>query len=264
MGKYLVTGARGGLGMALCRALVREGHEVWGLDRAPGEEGEGLRCLTADVTRAPELEDAREQVRKQAGGLDGIVCAAGVYDLDSLLEMPEERFMRDFDVNLFGGFRVNQVFLPLLHPGGRIVMVSSELAPLDPLPFTGIYAVTKAAVEKYAQALRMEAQTLGHPVIVVRPGAVDTPMLPVSGTCLNRFCESTRLYKFSAERFRRIVERVETRKVKPEKVAEVIARALRAKKPRLVYTVNRNPLLLIMNALPQRTQLWIIRKILSP
>ncbi len=264
MGKYLVTGARGGMGTALCRALVRDGHEVWALDRAPGVESEGHHCLTADVTLASELEQARERVRKQAGGLDGIICAAGVYDLDSLLEMPEERFIRDFDVNLFGGFRVNQVFLPLLNPGGRIVMVSSELAPLDPLPFTGIYAVTKAAVEKYAQALRMEAQTLGHPVIVVRPGAVDTPMLPASSACLNRFCESTRLYKFSAERFRRIVERVEVRKVKPEKVAEVITRALTAKRPRLVYTVNRNPLLLIMNALPQRAQLWIIRKILTP
>ena len=257
MGNYLVTGASGGMGSAICRALVREGHRVWGIDR---REAEGV--IGADITSAADLRSALERVRAQAGRLDGIIHAAGVYDLNSLAEMPEADFVRDFDVNLFGMFRVNRVFLPLLKRG-RIVVISSELAPLHPLPFTGVYAVTKTAVEQYAAALRMELQLLGHRVVVVRPGAVQTDMLPASTGKLDAFCENTRLYPCNAARFKRIVGRVEARSVAPERIADVVVRALKSPRPRLVYRVNRNPMLLMLNALPVRAQLWIIRKILT-
>ena len=263
MANYLITGASGGMGAALCRRLVREGHRVWGLDRTPpGEEG-AWTFVPADVTDSASLEAAFARVQREAGKLAGIVHTAGIYDLNSLVEMPEADFLRDFDVNLFGVFRVNRLFLPLLADGGRIVIVTSELAPLEPLPFTGIYAVTKAALDKYAAALRMELQLPGHPVIVLRPGAVNTGMLPVSRSKLERFCEETKLYSVNAARFRRIVDRVEARHVSPEKPAELMLRALTDPKPRLTYSVNRNPLLLLFQALPPRLRLRVIRRILS-
>ena len=121
----------------------------------------------------------------------------------------------------------------------------------------------KFAVEQYAAALRMELQLLGYRVIVIRPGAVDTGMLPASTVKLERFCTETRLYAVNAERFRRIVGRVEARKVSPDRIAAVVWRSLVVSRPRLVCAVNRNPLLLLLNTLPRRLQLWIIRKILS-
>ena len=193
MGKYLITGAAGGMGSALCRALAGEGHRVWGLDRASDYSPEGWTLVPADLTKPEEVENAFRRVQAEAGSLDGIVHMAGVYDLGSLAEMPEADFLRDFDVNLFAAFRVNRAFLPLLASGGRIVIVTSELAPLPVLPFTGIYAVTKAALDKYAEALRMELQLLGKRVIVLRPGAVRTGMLPVSTEKLAKFCEETKL-----------------------------------------------------------------------
>ena len=258
MGNYLVTGASGGMGTALCRLLTREGCRVWGLDRASPKEEESWTFLPADVTDPASLEAARARVE-----LDGVVHTAGIYDLNSLAEMPEADFLRDFDVNLFGVFRVNRLFLPLLGEKGRIVILTSELAPLEPLPFTGVYAVTKAALDKYAAALRMELQLTDRPVIVLRPGAVNTGMLPVSTEKLARFCEETKLYSCNAARFRKIVEGVEARSVPPEKIAAVVLKALASPRPRPVYNVNRNPLLLLLRFLPQRTRLWAIRKILS-
>ena len=263
MGDYLITGAAGGMGSALCRALTGAGHRVWGLDRASGPSPEGWTLLPADLTKPEEVEAAFRIVQEEAGTLDGIVHAAGLYDLGSLVEMPEADFLRDFDVNLFAAFRVNRAFLPLLAPGGRIVIVTSELAPLPVLPFTGIYAVTKAALDKYAEALRMELQLLGHPVIVLRPGAVRTGMLPASTEKLAKFCEETKLYSMNAARFRRIVEKVEARSVPPERVAALLSGVLAAPRPRPVYHLNRNPLLLLFRFLPQRTRLWAIRRILT-
>ena len=263
MGNYLVTGASGGMGAALCHLLLREGHRVWGLDRTPpGEEG-AWTFVPADVTDSASLEAAFARVQREAGKLAGIVHTAGIYDLNSLAEMPEEDFLRDFDVNVFGVFRVNRLFLPLLAEKGRIVIVTSELAPLEPLPFTGIYAVTKTALDKYAAALRMELQLTDRSVIVIRPGAVNTGMLPVSRSKLERFCEETKLYSVNAVRFRRIVDRVEARSVSPERVAGLILRALTVPRPRLVCCLNRNPLLLLFQALPLRLRLLVIRRILS-
>ncbi|MBP5255268.1 MAG: SDR family NAD(P)-dependent oxidoreductase [Lachnospiraceae bacterium] len=261
MKRYLVTGAAGGMGKAVCRALTDAGAEVWGLDLS-AEEGDP-RMIRADVTDPASLEAASMRVRAEAGTLDGIVHTAGIYNLASLVELPEEAFLRIFDINLFGIYRTNRIFLPLLGEGGRIVMVSSELAPLDPLPFTGIYAITKSAVEKYAASLRMELQLLGFSVSVIRPGAVDTGMLPASTAALERFSAETKLYPDSAGRFRHIVDSVESRAVPPGKVAEAALEALTAPRPKLVYNLNRNPLLRLLDALPQRLQLLVIRKILK-
>ena len=263
MGNYLITGAAGGMGSALCRMLTARGNRVWGLDRAPAASPEDWTLIPADVTDGGSLQAALERIGKEAGSLDGIVHTAGVYDLNSLAEMPEEDFLRDFNVNLFGVFRVNRLFLPLLAPGGRIVIVTSELAPLPVLPFTGVYAVTKAALDKYAEALRMELQLLDHPVVVLRPGAVDTGMLPASTEKLAKFCGETALYSFSAARFRRIVERVEARSVPPERAAALLLRVLQVPRPKPVYTLNRNPMLLLFRLLPQCLRLWAIRTILS-
>ena len=109
----------------------------------------------------------------------------------------------------------------------------------------------------------MEAQLLGWKVSVVRPGAVRTGMLPESEGKLDSFVSGTKLYPVNAGQFRRIVSKVEARNVSPEKVARVIAGALSARRPKLTYSVNRNPLLIVLNALPERLQLFIIRKILE-
>ena len=162
-----------------------------------------------------------------------------------------------------GVFLINKTFLPLLKKGSKILITTSELAPLDPLPFTGIYAVSKAALDKYAYSLRMELQLLGISVSVLRAGAVKTDMLGASTTALDRFCKKTELYSCNAKRFKRIVEGVEARNIEPQRIAKKAYRVLGKRSPAFAYSINRNPLLLLLNALPKRLQLFIIRMILK-
>ena len=258
----LITGISGGMGYATGKRLAAEGWQIFGLDLRAPEVFDGLRFLQADLTDAAAVERCAEQLRRDGTELDCIIHMAGLYDLNSLVEMPEEDFARIFQVNLFAAYRVDRCFLPLLKPGARIVLTTSELAPLDPLPFTGIYAITKTALEQYAESLRMELQLLGHPVIVLRPGAVDTGLLRVSTDRLQAFTERTKLYSYNAKRFSQIVDRVEARKIPPERIAALTDKALRVMNPKYVYKINRNPLLLLLNALPRRLQCGIIRGIL--
>lgn len=264
MAAVLVTGAAGGMGRAVCHRLHEAGYTVFGLDIAPQPpEMTPWHYLQTDLTDASQVTAAYEKVAAQTDRLYALVHMAGIYDLNSLVEMTEQEFTRIFEINLMACFRVNRSFLPLLQEGSRILITTSELAPLDPLPFTGIYGISKTALERYADALRMELQLLGIRVSVLRPGAVKTGLLSVSTGRLDDFVENTTHYTCNAERFRRIVDRVEAKNIPPEKIAALVERALGAKRPRLCYNINRNPLLRLLHLLPLRTQVWIIGRILK-
>ncbi len=264
MKKYvLITGGYGGMGYQTAKRLARGGYTVFALDKRVGGAEENIFPVQADITDLESVKAAFEQVRAVTSELFAIVHFAGVYMLDSLVEMPEDSFDRIFKINVYGAFYVNKIFLPMLKVGSRVVITTSELAPLDPLPFTGIYAVTKAALDKYAYSLRMELQLLGISVSVLRAGAVSTGMLGVSTDALDRFCEKTELYECNAARFCKIVNSVESKSVPPEKIAKKVEKIIRARRMRFVYAINRNKLLLLLNALPKRLQCYAIRKVLK-
>jgi len=265
MKNVLITGAFGGMGLAVTKLLCDSGYRVFALDKNTGEKiHENAFPITVDLTDGEDIKKAYQTVKELApDGLFAIIHFAGIYNLDSLIEMSEEDFKRIFDINLFGVYRVNKHFQPLLKEGSRIIITTSELAPLAPLPFTGIYAITKSALDKYAFSLRMELQLLGIKVTVLRPGAVNTGMISASTTALDRFCKQTAIYKCNATRFKRIVDKVEARNIKPEKLAVKTAKILKSKRPKFIYKINRNPLLLLLNALPQRLQTFIIKQILK-
>ncbi len=262
--KYiLVTGAAGGMGRATAKQLTERGYTVLALDRVAVDVEEGIIPIAADLTDESAVQSAFETVREITDKLYAVIHFAGIYMLDSLVEMSTEAFDKIMDINLRGAFLVNKIFLPLLTKGSRIIITTSELAPLDPLPFTGIYAVAKSALDKYAYSLRMELQLLGISVSVLRAGAVSTGMLGVSTDALDRFVENTKLYSCNAKRFKRIVESVEARNITPQKLGEKMVRIIDKRKVRFAYSINRNPLLLLLNALPRGLQLWIIKQILK-
>ena len=262
--KYvLITGAYGGMGYKTVQRLAKDGFVVFALDKRVKEEEENVIPIQADLTDVESLKNAFAQVKAVTNELFAIVHFAGVYMLDSLIEMEDEAFDKIYKINVYGAFYVNKIFMPLLKKGSRILITTSELAPLDPLPFTGIYAVTKAALDKYAYSLRMELQLLGVSVCVLRAGAVATGMLGASTDALDRFCEKTTTYLCNATRFRQIVNGVESKNIPPERIAKKVGKILDKKHPKFVYTINRNKLLLLLNVLPKGLQCYVIKKILK-
>ena len=259
----VVTGAYGGMGRATVQFLKQNGFTVFALDRRVEEPIDNVIPIEVDVTDEQSVQSAIEKILSVTNQVKAVVHFAGIYVLDSLVEITEERFVRAFNVNIFGVYRINKALMPLLTKDSRVVITTSELAPLDPLPFTGLYAITKGALEKYAYSLRMELQLLKINVSVLRAGAVDTGMISASTNALDRFCEKTQLYTCNADRFKSIVNSVEARSIKPEKIAKKAFKILKKKKARFAFSINRNPLLCLLNVLPKNAQLWAIRQILK-
>jgi NAD(P)-dependent dehydrogenase (short-subunit alcohol dehydrogenase family) len=251
------------MGYTAVKKLVSCGYTVFALDKKVKEKEDGVIPIEVDVGSSDSVKTAFDIIRAHTDELCSIIHFAGVYMLDSLIEIADENFEKIVKVNFCGAVCVNKIFAPLLNEGSKIIITTSELAPLDPLPFTGIYAITKSALDKYAYSLRMEMQLLGVKVSVLRAGAVATGMLGVSTDALDRFCQNTNVYKCNAMRFKKIVASVEAKSVSPQKIAEKTAKIIDKKNPKFAYSINRNKLLLLLNALPSRIQFWIIKKILK-
>lgn len=264
--KYvLITGAFGGMGSATVELFLNKGFTVFALDKKiPDIKNRGnLIPIEVDVTDESSVLSAFEKVKSLTDNLYAIIHFAGIYLLDSLVEVSYEIYQKAFKVNVFGAFLINKIFRPLLKEGSRVLMITSELAPLDPLPFTGIYAITKSALDKYAYSLRMELQLLNVSVSVLRAGAVDTGMITDSVKALDKFCNSTEIYPCNGKKFKKIVDSVESKKIPTMLLAKKVFKIICKKRPAFCYKINRNPLLLLLNILPKRLQCFIVKKILK-
>ena len=261
--KYvLVTGASGGMGNATVNYLINKGYDVFALDISPVNV-QGVHYIKTDVTDENSVISAFNEVKSRVEKLYAVIHFAGIYMLDSLVEIKTSDFDRIFAVNVRGAYLINKTFLPLLEKDSRILMTTSELADVSPLPFTGLYAITKSALDRYAFSLKNELQLLGIHVSVLRAGAVKTGMLGVSTQALDKFCNNTSLYKCNARRFKKIVDSVESKCVPPEKVAEKAVKIIERAKPKFAYSINRNGLLRLYNVTPERLKFFAIKKVLK-
>ena len=258
----LITGIASGIGRAVAKSLVCGGHEVFGIDIAECEI-EGAVCYAADVTDGAAISAITDELRSRGVYLDAIINAAGMHAMCSLVEGDYAKMKRLTEVNLLGAMNVNRALYPLLAKNGRIVIVTSEVAPLDPLPFNGLYSISKTALDAYAQALRQELNLLGQKVVTVRPGAIETPLQGGALVATADLAEKTELYQKQAKHFLIITKKFMGKPLSPDKMAKVICRATLAKHPRLVYSKHRSLGLILLGILPKRLQCYLIKLLLN-
>ena len=260
----LVTGACGGMGSAVVRELIGRGFVPIAMDIKTEGLPEGAIPLPADITSGQSVDDAAERLKEITESLYAIVHLAGVYTMDSFAEIDEETLTRMLQVNLMGAYRVNKAFLPFIQRGkGRIAIVTSELAPLDPLPFNGIYSMTKTALASYAHSLATELQLIGIPVVTIRPGAFGSGMPQAAIRSMQRMEAESKLYPDVAKRFKRIMlGEIGTAK-DPAIFARRTVKILQKKRMRLEYAIHNSLKLHLFSALPKAVQARLLKLLLS-
>ena len=259
----IITGVNGGMGKATAEKFISLGFHVFGLDIQNESIVKEVDYYQCDITDDNRIKEIFNDIKLKVDVIDTVISLAGIYAMDSLLEIENERLKKIIDINSLGAYRLVKNFMPLLKKGSKIIITSSEVAPLDPLPFNGVYSISKSLLEKYAFSLRMELDLFGIDVVLFRPGAVKTNLLGDSMSELNKMCDKTIIHKDTSKRFKKIVESVESKHVSPEKVANKIYKIDKKKHPKYVYKLNNNFLLKLLNILPDRWQVKIIGKILK-
>ena len=259
----LITGTASGIGNAVANYFVDRGHNVYGIDISSTEETENLHSFVADITDERSLQRIKAYFRDNDIKLDAILNIAGVHMMASLVESDYTQMKRIVDINLSGAMLVNRTFHEHLAAHGRIVIVTSEVASFDPMPFNGLYNVTKTALDTYAQALRQELNLIGQSVVTVRPGAVETPLSGASIKATQDLADTTVLYQKQAKNFAGLAAKFMGTPIPSERIAALIYRATVSRNPKFIYKKHQNIGLVLLNVLPKRWQCCVIKWLLG-
>ncbi|MFL6661449.1 MAG: L-iditol 2-dehydrogenase [Rhizobacter sp.] len=181
----LLTGAGGGIGLAVTRAYLAEGARCTAVDIgvAPGaelqrlldEHGPRLQYLRADVADVAQIPAMVAAARDRFGAVDILVNNAAVFDLAPLLDSDEAMYDRLFAVNVKGMFFVMQKVLAQMGAGGAVINLASQAGRRGEA-LVSHYCATKAAVISYTQSAALAMAPHGIRVNAIAPGVVDTPM----------------------------------------------------------------------------------------
>jgi NAD(P)-dependent dehydrogenase (short-subunit alcohol dehydrogenase family) len=179
----VVTGAARGIGASCARQLAERGARVALLGLEPGElERVAAMCpgsawWKVDVTDAAALELAAAAVVERFGGVDVLVVNAGIATGGQVLRADVAAYERVIEVNLLGSIRTVRAFLRhLIERKGYVLQVAS-MAAFAPAPFMSAYCASKAGVESFAHALRVEMIPYGVDVGVAYLSWTDTDMV---------------------------------------------------------------------------------------
>jgi NAD(P)-dependent dehydrogenase (short-subunit alcohol dehydrogenase family) len=171
-----VTGAGSGIGLATAKLLWAEGARVAALDLQPPGAEEGVLPVTADVTDQSSLDNAAEQVTGAFGGVDVLVCNAGIGSSGTVVDNPDEEWHRVYDVNVVGIVRTVRAFVEPLRASQRAAIVNTaSIVSVVGLPQRACYGASKGAVLALTLAMAADFTADGIRVNCVCPGTVDTP-----------------------------------------------------------------------------------------
>jgi hypothetical protein len=275
MRSVVITGASTGIGAASAKLLIDRGFRVFGSVRKQADAhrltnvfGKNFIPLMFDVTDEAAVKAAAATVRAALGGetLAGLVNNAGIAVPGPVLELPVEQFRKQMDTNVIGPVIATQAFGPLLGVDpqlkgakGRIVMISS-VAGRSGNPMTPAYAASKHAIEGLSESLRRELMLFGIDVIIVAPGAVKTPIWGKTDE-IDMSIYKNSPYLPAMGKVIDFTKHLSQIGLPPERIAERIAEALTASRPKVRYQITPDPMRhLITGILPKRTVDKIIAK----
>lgn len=185
----LVTGAGGGIGLAIAEACLAEGACCTLADLAP-DPSDGVQLLrrkypqalayvATDVTDMPSVGGMLYEAQASHGPVHTLVNNAALFDMAPLLESSEASFDRLFAVNVKGMFfvmqRVLQHMVDAGVDGGSVINMASQAGRRGEA-LVSHYCATKAAVISYTQSAALAMAPRGIRVNAISPGVVDTPM----------------------------------------------------------------------------------------
>ena len=249
----LVTGASTGLGLETALRLATLGFDTYAsmltLDDADkvlaAAKARNVQLTTVELD-TPQHRASKAEIRRvvsQSGGLYGlvnaaeIVCQAGSSKISS-----DSEIRRLFEINVFGTMAVTKAALPHILGNareGRIVLITSIAGRFGSFGVSA-YCATKFAQEGFGESLALELAPFGIQVSLVEPGIIRTEAWGINRVVAARATEPGSVYyRWFEEAERMAANRVENSRTRPSDVADVVVRALTARRPALRYVVGR-------------------------
>lgn len=185
--KALITGATGGLGAEIARALHKRGAHVVisgtkreKLEDLASELGERVHIIPCDLSDAVSTQRLIPEAEAAMGGLDILVNNAGLTQDGLMLRMNDDQWSRVIEVNLTSVFRLSREAIRgmMKQRKGRIINITSIVGVTGNAGQAN-YAASKAGIIGFSKSLAAEVATRGITVNCIAPGFIESPMTSV-------------------------------------------------------------------------------------
>ncbi|MFJ5470667.1 oxidoreductase [Pectobacterium carotovorum] len=240
----LVTGASSGIGEATALRLKASGHTVYAaarrIERMQKLAEADIRVLPLDVTDSVSVQTVVDTIIAECGRIDVVVNNAGYGSYGAVEEVSPEEGRAQFEVNVFGAVRLTQLVLPHMRAqrSGTVINITSMGGKIY-TPLGAWYHGTKFALEAISDCLRLEVEPFGIDVVVIEPGGIKTEWADIAAAKLLDV-SGHGAYAKQAEAMAdsMVGESSRKRQSSPQVIADTIAQAVNARRPKTRYAVG--------------------------
>ena len=260
--RVFLTGASSGIGLAIAKLLVAQGHEVWGtsrnLERIP--KLPRLHAIRLDLADRPSIENAFNSALAEAGYIDVLINNAGAGHFGPADLLPLEVITSQFQILVFGQIQLMQVALRHMRPRGAGLIINvTSLASRLPVPFMAAYNSAKAALASFTMSIQLEFSHSRVRIIDLQPGDIRTEFN--QGVIVN---DNVNDADPKIAKTWEVVERNMKNAPGPDLVALKVLKLIHAVEPPPRLTVGNafeaKIAPLIFRFLPQRVRVWGLKR----
>jgi short-subunit dehydrogenase len=263
MKNIFLTGASSGIGLAIAKLLVAEGHEVWGtsrnLQRIPATPR--LHPVRLDLGNPRSVEEAFNAALEEASHFDVLINNAGAGHFGAAELLPLEVITSQFQILVFGQIQLMQ--LALQHMGARgegLIINVTSLASRLPVPFMAAYNSAKAAMASFTMSIQLELGDSRVHVVDLQPADIRTEF----NQAVIKSTEANPRYDTKIAKAWEVTDRNMKNAPTPDLVARSILRIINSVQPPPRITVGdafqSEFAPLIFRFLPQRVRLWGLKR----
>jgi len=261
--RVFITGASSGIGLAIAKLLVAQGHEAWGTSRNLERILKMPRWhpVRLDLADPLSVEAAFNTALTDAGYFDVLINNAGAGHFDPAELVPMETIASQFQILVFGQIQLIQLALRHMQARGEGLIINvTSLASRLPVPFMAAYNAAKAAMASFTMSIQLELPDSRVRIVDLQPGDICTDF----NDAVTKSDQRGPRYEARLAKTWNTVERNMKRAPKPDLVARRVCELIDQTNPPPRMTVGDGfqtqiaPL--IFRFLPQRLRIWGLKR----
>jgi short-subunit dehydrogenase len=261
--RVFLTGASSGIGLAIAKLLVAQGHEVWGtsrnLERLP--KVPQFHPVRLDLGDPRSVDEAFNGALMKAGHFDVLINNAGSGHFGPAANLSEQEIASQFQILVFGQLQLMRLALNAMQMRGEGLIINiTSLASRLPVPFMAAYNSAKAALAAFTMSIQLELPDSEVRIVDLQPGDICTDF----NDAVTKSEERGSRYEAKLAKTWDTVERNMKNAPKPDLVARRVCELIDQTNPPARVTVGDGfqtkiaPL--IFRFLPQRVRIWGLKK----
>ena len=263
MKKVFLTGASSGIGLAIAKLLVAQGHEVWGtsrnLERLP--KMSQFHPVRLDLSDPRSIDEAFNAKLAEAGHFDVLINNAGSGHFGPAENLSEKEIASQFQILIFGQVQLMRLALRMMQPRGEGLIINvTSLASRLPVPFMAAYNAAKAAMASFTMSIQLELPDSRVRIVDLQPGDICTEF----NDAVIKSELPDRRYQAKVAKSWDKAERNMKNAPKPDLVARHVLELINSDDPPPRITVGdafqTRVAPLIFRFLPQRVRIWGLKR----